>query len=46
MDLAKYIPWIPGLAAVLCGLVAFEAIHFREARERLRQRLLHSEAAA
>jgi low temperature requirement protein LtrA len=31
------------LAAVLCGLVAFEAIHFGEARERLRHRLLHEQ---
>jgi low temperature requirement protein LtrA len=29
------------LAAILCGLVAYEAIHFGEARERLRRRLLH-----
>jgi low temperature requirement protein LtrA len=29
------------LAGVLVALVAYEAIHFREARERLRRRLLH-----
>jgi low temperature requirement protein LtrA len=29
------------LTAVLCGLVAYEAIRFGEARERLRRRLLH-----
>ncbi len=29
------------LAAVLVALVAYEAIHFAEARERLRRRLLH-----
>jgi low temperature requirement protein LtrA len=34
------------LAAVICGLVAFEAIHFGAARERLRQRLLHEQAPA
>jgi low temperature requirement protein LtrA len=32
------------LAAILCGLVAYEAIHFGEARERLRRRLLHEDA--
>ena len=32
-------------AAIMCGLVAYEAIHFGEARERLRRRLLHGEAA-
>ena len=31
---------VAALAAILVGLVAFEAIHFREARERLRRRLL------
>jgi low temperature requirement protein LtrA len=31
------------LAAVLCGLVALEAVHFGEARERLRHRLLHEQ---
>ena len=34
------------LVAVICGLVAFEAIHFGAARERLRQRLLHEQAPA
>ena len=29
------------LAAVLAGLVAFEALHFAEARNRLRQKLAH-----
>jgi hypothetical protein len=29
------------LAALLTGLVAFEAIHFAEARERLRRKLAH-----
>ena len=33
------------LAAILCALVAYEAIRFGEARERLRRRLLHEEAA-
>jgi low temperature requirement protein LtrA len=33
-----------GLAALLVGLVAYEAIRFGEARERLRRRLLHGEA--
>ncbi len=33
------------LAAVLCGLVAFEAVHFGEARERLRNSLLHEQPA-
>jgi low temperature requirement protein LtrA len=32
-----------GLAALLVGLVAYEAIRFGEARERLRRRLLHGE---
>jgi low temperature requirement protein LtrA len=32
------------LAAILCGLVAYEAIRFGEARERLRRRLLHEPA--
>jgi low temperature requirement protein LtrA len=32
------------LAAVMCGLVAYEAVHFGEARERLRNRLLHEGA--
>jgi len=32
-----------GLAAILVALVAYEAIHFGEARERLRRRLLHGE---
>ena len=32
------------LAAVLCGLVAYEAVRFGEARERLRRRLLHEAA--
>jgi Bacterial low temperature requirement A protein (LtrA) len=34
-----------GLAALLSGLVAYETIRFGEARERLRRRLLHGEAA-
>jgi low temperature requirement protein LtrA len=34
------------LAAILCGLVAYEAIRFGEARERLRRRLLHEAPAA
>ena len=29
------------LAALLAGLVAFEALHFAEARNRLRQKLAH-----
>jgi low temperature requirement protein LtrA len=33
------------LAAVLVALVAYETIHFREARERLRRRLIHEVAA-
>jgi hypothetical protein len=33
------------LAAILCVLVAYEAIRFGEARERLRRRLLHEAAA-
>jgi low temperature requirement protein LtrA len=33
------------LAAILCGLVAYEAIRFGEARERLRRRLLHEAPA-
>jgi low temperature requirement protein LtrA len=33
------------LAAILCGLVAYEAIRFAEARERLRRRLLHEAPA-
>jgi low temperature requirement protein LtrA len=33
------------LAGVLCGLVAYEAIRFGEARERLRRKLLHETAA-
>ena len=33
------------LAAILCGLVAYEAIRFGEARERLRRRLLHESPA-
>jgi uncharacterized membrane protein len=33
------------LAAILCGLVAYEVIRFGEARERLRRRLLHEGAA-
>jgi len=33
------------LAAVLVALVTYEAIRFGEARERLRRRLLHGEAA-
>jgi len=32
-----------GLAAILVALVAYEAIHFGEARERLRRRLLYGE---
>ena len=32
------------LAAILCALVAYEAIRFGEARERLRRRLLHEGA--
>jgi Kef-type K+ transport system membrane component KefB len=32
------------LAAILCGLVAYEAIRFGEARERLRRRLIHETA--
>ena len=32
------------LAAILCALVAYEAIRFGEARERLRRRLLHEAA--
>jgi low temperature requirement protein LtrA len=32
------------VAAVLCGLVTYEAIRFGEARERLRRRLLHEVA--
>jgi low temperature requirement protein LtrA len=35
-----------GLAALLVGLVAYEAVRFGEARERLRRRLLHGETAA
>jgi low temperature requirement protein LtrA len=34
---------LAGLAALLVGLVAYEAIRFGEARERLRRRLLHGE---
>ena len=34
-----------GLAAILVGLVAYEVKRFGEARERLRRRLLHGEAA-
>ena len=33
------------LAAILCALVAYEAIRFGEARERLRRRLLHEAPA-
>ncbi len=33
------------VTAIMCALVAYEAIHFGEARERLRQRLLHGEGA-
>ncbi len=36
---------VAALAAILVGLVAYEAIHFREARERLRRRLLREVAA-
>jgi low temperature requirement protein LtrA len=34
-----------GLAVVLVGLVTYEVMRFGEARERLRRRLLHGEAA-
>jgi len=36
---------LAGLAAVLVGLVAYEVARFGEARERLRRRLLHGDAA-
>src|SRR3954447_6969906 len=37
---------LAGLSAVLVGLVAYEVARFGEARERLRRRLLHGDAAA
>jgi hypothetical protein len=36
---------LAGVAALLCGLIAYEAIRFAEARDRIRHQLVHEVGA-